>query len=190
MDQRTCPSCGADFTPAHPRTRYCSRACSKREERRRYRDRHTERAYCKHCGIGFQRVAPRVAGNPKVYCSTNCQYEARSQQYKQRGIKPPLNDRLLGAYYAALRLDPCAYCGATADHIDHITPRNRDGENHWENYTAACASCNATKSDKPLLFFLGWRLAATDFLTWDEAVGNASTRGKSIAAVALRAAAG
>jgi 5-methylcytosine-specific restriction endonuclease McrA len=60
-------------------------------------------------------------------------------------------------YIAVLLGDPCSYCDKPMDHIDHIVPRTRDGSHHWTNLTAACASCNPGKSNKPLLLWLADR---------------------------------
>ncbi len=57
-------------------------------------------------------------------------------------------------YAAILRGDPCCYCGAPAEHIDHIEPKAAGGSNAWDNLTAACASCNKSKRATPLLAFL------------------------------------
>lgn len=39
----------------------------------------------------------------------------------------------------------CAYCGDTANQVDHIVPRSAGGTNDPENLTAACARCNRAK---------------------------------------------
>lgn len=57
-------------------------------------------------------------------------------------------------YAAALRGDPCCYCGDPFEQIDHIDPVVHGGSHLWDNLTAACASCNARKCAKPLLLFL------------------------------------
>jgi 5-methylcytosine-specific restriction endonuclease McrA len=41
----------------------------------------------------------------------------------------------------------CVYCGAWADTIDHITPRNHGGKTLDDNLVAACFKCNMTASD-------------------------------------------
>ena len=58
------------------------------------------------------------------------------------------------SFDAILRCDPCSYCAAPADQVDHIEPVARGGANHWTNLTAACRRCNRAKSDKPLLLHL------------------------------------
>ncbi|WP_412540195.1 HNH endonuclease [Longispora sp. K20-0274] len=42
----------------------------------------------------------------------------------------------------------CGYCGKAASTIDHILPRSRGGQNHWENTVAACSACNGRKGDR------------------------------------------
>lgn len=44
----------------------------------------------------------------------------------------------------------CHYCGAPAEHIDHILPRCKGGEDSQDNLVAACASCNLSKGGKIL----------------------------------------
>jgi len=51
----------------------------------------------------------------------------------------------------------CAYCGGTADTVDHVQPRSRGGRHEWTNVVAACARCNHRKADR-LLAELGWEL--------------------------------
>ncbi len=44
----------------------------------------------------------------------------------------------------------CAYCGKKSGllTIDHIIPRERGGQNTWENLITACSSCNLMKSNR------------------------------------------
>jgi 5-methylcytosine-specific restriction endonuclease McrA len=57
-------------------------------------------------------------------------------------------------YVAILRRDPCVYCGAPCEHIDHIVPFADEGPTEWTNLAPACAACNHKKSRKSLLIFL------------------------------------
>ena len=54
----------------------------------------------------------------------------------------------------------CQYCGASAETLDHVTPRSRGGRHVWENLVAACRRCNHTKADRTL-DELGWSLRTT-----------------------------
>jgi 5-methylcytosine-specific restriction endonuclease McrA len=46
----------------------------------------------------------------------------------------------------------CQYChsqfGRAHLTIDHVLPRSRGGETHWENVVTACAPCNRRKGDR------------------------------------------
>jgi hypothetical protein len=44
----------------------------------------------------------------------------------------------------------CFYCGARAEHADHIICLKRGGEHVAENLVPACASCNCKKNDQVL----------------------------------------
>jgi hypothetical protein len=57
-------------------------------------------------------------------------------------------------YVTILLSDPCAYCGAPSEHIDHVDPINGGGLTVWDNLTPACRRCNYRKRDRPLLTFL------------------------------------
>lgn len=57
-------------------------------------------------------------------------------------------------YVRILRLDPCAYCGAPSEHIDHIVPFSRGGPTDWMNLAPACAKCNYRKSATDLMQFM------------------------------------
>ncbi len=61
---------------------------------------------------------------------------------------------------AVLLADPCAYCGAPAADVDHITPQRAGGDDSAANLAGACARCNQRKWSNPLVHFLGWRLVA------------------------------
>ena len=67
----------------------------------------------------------------------------------------------------------CAYCGARATTIDHVTPLSRGGERtSWLNTVAACGgtsrSCNARKADR-LPAEAGMKLRFAPFVpTWDQ----------------------
>lgn len=60
-------------------------------------------------------------------------------------------------YTLTLSFDPCCYCGAPTDEIDHIDPISRGGANQWENLTASCKACNRAKSNRALLAWMAIR---------------------------------
>lgn len=57
-------------------------------------------------------------------------------------------------YVKMIRNDPCVYCGAPCEHIDHIVPFSKGGETDWTNLAPTCAKCNLRKSTKSLLEFM------------------------------------
>lgn len=57
-------------------------------------------------------------------------------------------------YVAILVHDPCSYCGAPQEQVDHIVPAIDGGPSEWDNLTAACRSCNASKRETPMLLWL------------------------------------
>ena len=63
-------------------------------------------------------------------------------------------DPEIAAYAHILLSDPCVYCGAPCQHIDHIQPLSRGGTHEWNNLTAACQPCNSSKYNRPLYIFL------------------------------------
>lgn len=57
-------------------------------------------------------------------------------------------------YIAILQKDVCCYCGKPGGTIDHIVAVTKDGTNDWNNLTAACLSCNSSKNNEGLIWFL------------------------------------
>lgn len=76
-----------------------------------------------------------------------------------RYVKVPYKRRAVLNLKSVLARDggKCAYCGKSADSIDHVVPRSRGGKHVWENVVAACRRCNGRKDNK-LLSELGWDL--------------------------------
>ena len=46
----------------------------------------------------------------------------------------------------------CCYCGSSKGPmtVDHVIPKNKGGEDTWENLVCACDRCNNKKGDRPL----------------------------------------
>lgn len=78
----------------------------------------------------------------------------------QRYVRIPSSRMIPVTRRGVLRRDGhrCAYCGRSANTIDHVQPRSRGGRDTWENLVAACLKCNNKKSDKTL-DELGWQLS-------------------------------
>lgn len=73
---------------------------------------------------------------------------------------PSLKEATEADMRAALRRDPCAYCGAPQEELDHIIPRARGGSDKTSNLTAACSHCNREKLATSLLTYLARRVTA------------------------------
>lgn len=62
----------------------------------------------------------------------------------RRGHKVPLSRKALFARDGY----ECAYCGKTADTIDHVHPKAQGGRHEWSNVVACCGPCNHYKRDR------------------------------------------
>lgn len=93
------------------------------------------------------------------YCTSSCQGHAEKDRARQRRAEAVLTsvgnwivtDQDFGRYKRAVRSDPCAYCGEPSTTLDHIISAARSGSGDWDNFTAACHSCNSSKGKLSLL---------------------------------------
>ena len=59
----------------------------------------------------------------------------------------------------------CQYCGSGEElTFDHLLPRSKGGETHWDNVVTACSACNVRKGGK-LLKFSGMKLISISLST-------------------------
>lgn len=75
-------------------------------------------------------------------------------EYDDHVVRRPGPPKRKRAWDRVLLADPCAYCGSTSQHIEHVHPRALGGKDNDENKVGACASCNQRKRAHPLLTFL------------------------------------
>lgn len=97
--------------------------------------------------------AQRLA-NAQRSCENNpdiARLAKRKWKDKSRGVPMELDAVAMLPY---LWRDPCAYCGAPAEGVDHIVPVAAGGDGFASNLTAACHSCNSSKYTDSLLHFL------------------------------------
>lgn len=200
QSKRVCPVDGVVFEAAGNK-RFCSDQCGKAYENAKARgtlDQLLARgrvgappydcAQCgKHC-IPGQNVPPQASR----FChGTRCKHdwhrdndptgrerERAAEQAAEALLASFLHERLADrvAYVRAVRADPCCYCAAASQALDHIIPRCDGGEDDWTNRTAACHSCNSTKQSSPLLIYLAWRAARAEFEPWRALVAAIHTR--------------
>lgn len=102
--------------------------------------------------------------NYRIKNKTKSQSYARKyyQENKERFLdfghrrRARMSDRRKVTKKEIIRLleQPCLYCGAPSEHIDHIVPLSRGGRHSIGNLTGACASCNLSKGSK---FITEWK---------------------------------
>jgi 5-methylcytosine-specific restriction endonuclease McrA len=73
----------------------------------------------------------------------------RAQHQRRRAsIKTDVSNAPTAKQLADILLDPCLYCGAPAEHVDHFIPLARGGRHVLDNLVAACKACNLSKGAK------------------------------------------
>lgn len=124
------------------------------------RPREMNNGYCaRHYQRLLQHGSPTAGGKLRALRGTGDRW-IYDEMRRAAGAKMSQVTGETRQYVKILREDPCAYCGAASEHIDHIVPFAKDGPTEWMNLAPACASCNHRKSDKNLLHFLVERVAA------------------------------
>lgn len=92
----------------------------------------------------------QVRTNEERYRRRNRHKEV-ARRHKRRVM--PI-DKTAVEYIAILQKDVCCYCGKPGGTIDHIIAVSKGGTNDWKNLTAACKSCNSSKNNEELIWFL------------------------------------
>lgn len=75
-------------------------------------------------------------------------HAARARRKQRRGTLDAADRAMSRAYRAAIRSDPCWYCGARVEgdmHDDHYFALAKGGTDHWWNLVRACGPCNRHK---------------------------------------------
>lgn len=84
------------------------------------------------------------------------------------------------AFRQALMLDPCVYCGARSEALDHIAPKSLGGSDLLHNRAPVCRRCNSRKTTLSVLQFL-WRLQCErDGRTTEQVVAHKFVKGKRV----------
>lgn len=120
--------------------------------------------HCKKCQTATRRArtpeqVKRASNYQVAWCRTRYKNDPAFRERlllknsaRQRAQRAPAEGTV--EYMQILRRDPCCYCGAEMQHVDHIVPVVADGSPSWDNLTAACARCNTRKRTKTLLTFM------------------------------------
>jgi len=104
---------------------------------------------CPRCHQTFQGLTLlcarcRYETMPEMFRARKNAYRARKIAAEIAGPVPP------EVYRKLLAEGPCVYCGAPADHIDHVRPLHRGGWEHESNLVPACGRCNSSKGHRLL----------------------------------------
>lgn len=163
-----CPECrryNADYSRAY--------RARNRKPRRTRSDKGIARVEIVHgTASGYHYHACRCADCRKVATDANRAYRAANRDrvnaymatyrranpdrfagYSAARKAAPFSEAAL-EYAAIIATDPCVYCGAPSEHIDHIHPIHRGGLSEWDNLAPTCALCNQRKSTRSVLAFL------------------------------------
>lgn len=100
-----------------------------------------------------------LAGASERVRSATAEFEMPSVILLSRYVRIPNSRRIPVSRRGVLRRDShkCAYCGGSANTIDHVTPKSKGGKDTWENLVACCLRCNNAKGDRSL-HEIGWSL--------------------------------
>ena len=80
--------------------------------------------------------------------------DRRARRLMERAKQGHGHDELV-SWLQVIERDPCSYCGRDFEHVDHVVALRKGGATDHTNLVSACAPCNRSKSDRPLL---GWML--------------------------------
>lgn len=106
-----------------------------------------------------QKATVLASSGIDVVHSASASFEVPSVILLSRYIRVPLSRQIPVSRRGVLRRDGhrCAYCGRSADTVDHVQPKSRGGLETWENLVASCLRCNNKKGNRTLTE-LGWQL--------------------------------
>lgn len=108
-----------------------------------------DQAYSARPDVRAKRAAQRRAWRERN--REKARAHDRERSLARRNARPDCEGR---AYIAVLLRDPCCYCGAPHEHVDHIVSLSSGGDSRWDNLTSACERCNQAKRSRTLLDFL------------------------------------
>lgn len=165
--EKTCTKCGQSKpldafnrkSSAKDGRRASCRVCQRAQDSNRIasdRDRYREIFAARNARQREYR-AERYRGNREA--ALNYQREWRfsnpDRAYAQKVRKRAAKEQASHAPYSradifAAYAHECVYCGAPAEHLDHVVPISKGGADAAHNLLPACAPCNLGKSDKSL----------------------------------------
>ncbi len=151
----------------HPYCKVCSSERNKRNYQKRwsyYRERGNAANRAAYAADPQKKLAQNAAwsaaNKDKVAVILRRYYERhpemRAKKHSMRRARKENNGVfvILPKELRKLKTQPCIYCGAKAEHMDHITPISRGGRHSVGNLAPACAKCNLSKNNK---FIVEWK---------------------------------
>ena len=98
--------------------------------------------------------AEKLAAYGKAYREANPEAN-RNTQLKRRALKRDNGVfKVTPKEIKRMLAQPCAYCQAPAEHIDHVVPLSRGGRHSIGNLIGSCAPCNQSKAAR---FLTEWK---------------------------------
>lgn len=160
---RYCLDCGTELPPpngsARPRVRCipCAKAYKVAHDRARNKQR-TESGARKVYDERWReanREAIRAANRRYKSAHPETDQAAIHRRRQRREVGMDELDRALStSYRAAIRTDPCFYCGAppsATDETDHFFPLSKGGTDHFYNLVRSCRGCNRGACGKGIM---------------------------------------
>lgn len=189
MDERICPVCLKGFVPTNHNQVYCPGKPGKRSRCARRVSNAKRGGWdpsslpfpepfdCTQCG---EHCIPgeNVAHHATKFCGYDCKMAWHKARLWLESVTDEAGAYQCVAYRKAMRRDPCAYCGADSQELDHIVARSRGGSDDWHNRAGTCSRCNGRKQDVPLLIWMGWKLQWDQWAPWNEARRQLLTRSR------------
>lgn len=176
-EMKTCTKCG-ETKPidgylwrkgrAKPEARCnaCARAYSKQyqadhleavvAQHREYRDRNREAVRATTRANREKRAEARRVYDRERYDPEKNREKCARRYRRKMADTTPEDRRQSREHRAAIKNDPCFYCGELAPGMqeDHMTPLAKGGTDHWWNIVRACQACNLRKGTRTAEDFL------------------------------------
>ncbi len=97
-----------------------------------------------HCSNGHEFTPDNTWLNPAGH--RKCLACGRARHAAERAGLSRADQDISAGYREAIATDPCHYCGAAGEQVDHYFPVAKGGNDRWNNLVAACFGCNNRKS--------------------------------------------
>lgn len=125
-----------DLVNANARQGYAENPLKKKLSKKAYRERHLDKIRQK----SREKYLRGYAENPQRWLAAN------TRRKRNLGIGMDAFDKQVTlGYRTAIQQDPCLYCDARGEHVDHYFPVAKGGTDHWWNLVRACGPCNRRK---------------------------------------------